>query len=523
MASGRYDFYNPYMSAVIVTRDGTRWPLWTGLDRERIGATAFDRAGLNGLTALCFVSEITVAVDLAGVPKITVVLTPPFEEGRKLLDSSVLEWPFSKIEVLLGYVGGSDVIYTGQMTTAPEFQMGTDISITLTGVGEGGFNAAVSTEPAPLPRQTRRDAMKALLGGGVRGVISTLDDSAVALTSEAFDLLEEEVIISPAGYSSWALLTSLARQCRCWALFLDTTLTLIPYQVQLTGPARRNFYFRDYPGGKLGIEAKAFPILSVSSDTAATLFFTGVTQGLFQGDIQSATAAVSKRYITDKTAAPSKPGEGSSSPLSLNDVISVDPETGVISGQGLLQAPGSPDDAFAAGEAISDFDHKSARGLGIELTIETLGVPDLFPGDVIAVYGVGRRFDSTRTGRLGTNYAILALTHKIGDGFTTTLKCQSATVPFADQDATVQAASNGAVAKAPAEDGSAEIFSLLTTPEKNTIESDGDEAIFTLLDPKAAAKDAAAKAKKAAAAAKAEAAATAKLFKKIKGGSPVGF
>jgi len=450
MSGSAYDFYNPFMTVVIVTADGTRWPLWTNIDQQ-VAAATYAKAGLDGLTALCFVSEVTVALSLSGLATIKVVLTPPFEEGRKLLDSSVLEWPFSTLEVQLGYVDGpSPGVFTGMMQQ-PEFQMGTDISITLTAMGEGGFNAAVSPRKDPLPRQSRLAAITSLLKGvGNKRNLPPPDISEIKPGSEASILLKEEVLISPAGYSEWSLIQSLARQCRCWVLFLGKTLKLRPYQELLTDPPKRSFFFRDYPGGKLGVEVNAFPILSVSSDITAQLFFTGVTEGLSQGDIQSSTGKIVRSYTTDATAKPSNPGLGTRSNREREPGEGIDPQTGLFPGQGTNIAPGSPEDPVAKQEAVAEFDHNASRGIGIDLTIETLGVPDLNPGDVIAVYGVGKRFDSTRTGHEGTNYAVHELTHKVGsDGFTSTLKCYSNTAPFATLNTIIQPEASGAIALAP--------------------------------------------------------------------------
>lgn len=454
-----YDFSNPVCSVAIIDATGVRWPLWTDLP-SYVDAATLSRANLGGLTALCFVSEVTVKLTLSGLPEITVTLTPPIEEGQLLLDSSILEWPYSSLEVQVGYFGMAPNVFTGRIQK-PEFQLGSDMTITLTGIGEGGFDAAVAPRKDPLPRQTRLAAIKSLLAGTDGKGRYTVDDSEVKPNTDAYNLLRGEVLISPAGYSEWYLIASLARQCRCWVLFDDfkQALRLRPYQELLVAPPVRNFYYRNFPDGLLGPAYNAFPILGASSDTISTLFYTGMTRGIIQKDVQSASGDIVRNVISNKTAGTARTGNGTFrlgkvDPSATNFAVDTGratlDEDGVYTGEGLHQFPGSPDDVEARQEGVSAFDEMSSKGIGIELTIDTLGCPDLFPGDSIAVFGLGVRLDSTRTSNAGTNYAIHELTHRFGgSGFSTQLKTQSNVAPFAAKKVILQPQSTGPIAEAP--------------------------------------------------------------------------
>jgi hypothetical protein len=54
------------------------------------------------------------------------------------------------------------------------------------------------------------------------------------------------------------------------------------------------------------------------------------------------------------------------------------------------------------------------------MEVSTLGMPDLIPSDVVAIHGLGKRFDST--------YGVFEVTHRLGvSGYTTSMTLYSNT------------------------------------------------------------------------------------------------
>jgi hypothetical protein len=103
-------------------------------------------ANVVDLGVLAFVSEINVKYKLGENAEISLVLTPPFEEGLVFLQSDIIRFGTGRLEVLLSYSTGS---ITGGGATSnyalpfsgflqkPDVSIGSDIVITLHALGVG--------------------------------------------------------------------------------------------------------------------------------------------------------------------------------------------------------------------------------------------------------------------------------------------------------------------------------------------------------------------------------------------------
>lgn len=277
-----YDFRAPFMSAVIVTPNGTRLPLWTDLN---LTAAQLDSIHL-GVSSLPYLSEIEITIPLGDVPTIRAQLTPPFKDGRAFLNSAAIEWGFSTIEVQFGYSGGNGQVVLSPVFSAillkPDVSVGSDVSITLNGQGSGGFGS-LRTQQAGVLRGTRLEIVEALARGdrpgatttslvhhtgpsngaafgGVSGLggVSSQDDSLTEGTLDdnlefflqqqqvvvvqhptqkgtrrlAVDLshlkgtpeekrMNEELEVHPGGMSDWAQINEVLREAGCWS-FIGT-------------------------------------------------------------------------------------------------------------------------------------------------------------------------------------------------------------------------------------------------------------------------------------------------------------
>ena len=517
-----YDFYAPFMQAVIIEPNGTRWPLWTRLPQTDSQRAA---AGLGNLQSLPFLTELTVKLDLSGVAVITAVLSPPIEEGRLLLNSSVIEWGASHLQVQFGYIGsgGSAVLspmYSGLMLQ-PEIQFASpDISITLKAQGEGGFDATRTHSHKTLNNVTRLAALQSLAAGPdlQRPLKINVEEVEQNTASDAFRKLHTEVNVAGGGHTNWYLMQIIARQCLCWIVQIGDTLYLRPWDKLLVGEPRATFYFYDYPGGRFSPTESTYPILSASSPLTS-LYFTGVSKGLMQSGVGSKSGDVINQLFTDADLKPTRSGDGAIEPTPKAVPTELDPSeisllgTGPRNGPAVraederlrrnaaakaaaiaeeqafeaalkkalsspaqkaqdkkskkllktlnaktpVQAEGTspnpttgdgaarhseaPDSKHAFDKAKSEFAEFS-KSVGIKLEIETLGIPNLFPGDPIAVRGLGARHDRN-------HYAVLDVTHSLGgDGFKSTLNAISNSQPIEDSRLAILAAhASGGVAE----------------------------------------------------------------------------
>jgi hypothetical protein len=79
--------------------------------------------------------------------------------------------------------------------------------------------------------------------------------------------------------------------------------------------------------------------------------------------------------------------------------------------------PGPADNDILKANVTAEM-QRQLNMMGVHIEVETLGVPDLIPGEVIEIRGMGKRLDST--------YAVFTINHSIGiDGFTTSFTAVS--------------------------------------------------------------------------------------------------
>lgn len=441
-----FDFSSPFLAAAIIDPLGNRWPLW--LKQLVPEAQRTSRTGANlQVESIPYLSELSVKLDLAFAPVIKAVLTPPFAEGRKLLDSSIIEFGYSRLEVQFGYAGGAPAgvvlsnVFSGQLFE-PDIQFGTDITITLNAQGDGGFDAATTASTKTYSGVTRRELIQTLASGpgGTRKLkVNTTEADADADVRARLDFA---VDVTGGGYTNWFLIQLLARQVRCWAVIVGDELLLRPRNLLLSSAPTRVFTYFDYPAGAIGPSTGVFPILSATSPAKA-VYFSGIVQkGLIVRDIASATGAVIASVIDDPAVSSGRTGRGARA-LDIQHASS----RGVITGpepgteDGRVLAPGAPDDPVAV--ATAEADHQEHTGsVGIRLELTTLGIPDLFPGEVFGVRGLGRRFDSV-------NYGIFEVTHTIGgSGYETQIMAESNIAPYATEDTILEPDASGPVSPA---------------------------------------------------------------------------
>jgi hypothetical protein len=181
MAAEKFDFRNPFMAATIITTSGERFPLW--LKTNKINQQV---ANLGKTYSLPFLQEISVELQLAYLPIIKATLAPPYKNAIDFLNSTLIEWGQSQLEVRFGYAvgGGYSVIagpYTG-ILLKPEIQVGQDMVITLNAQGVGGFGAARQQGNVTLNGVTRKKVVEALLSDRFK---LKIDDDEVFKTGDA--------------------------------------------------------------------------------------------------------------------------------------------------------------------------------------------------------------------------------------------------------------------------------------------------------------------------------------------------
>ena len=440
-----YDFYTPFFSCAIIDPDGNRFPLWT--DLTNLSTTTLDKVGLS-IRSLPFVTELSVELNLNYLPEINASLEPPYRDAMAFLDSSVVEWSESVFECQFGYIGGADEktvlspIFDG-ILLKPEIQMGSDIKINLVAKGSSAYSSAY-TEQHSLQTFTlkRSDWIRFFAAGptssdttvnqtsdpratrGARGSLEAdrvifasgrkieVDFSAVVTGSDEYNLLLEKVTLNVGGTTDWYNLINMVRDSFCWALIVDKKIKILPRSNFGKGSEKpKVFRFFDYQDGVIAPLKNEFPILSWGTETMAA-FYSGV-RGLLLRDINSKTRQFQDQLISDALVAIPRTGQGAGEPPVTANNPGIDPKTN----NGASQASGSPNDSARVNATKAEL-ASIAGQMGINLTFDTLGIPDLIPGEVIALRGLGVRFDG--------NYGVLSVKHVLNSsGYMTSVDCVS--------------------------------------------------------------------------------------------------
>jgi len=422
---GEYDFSSPFMKATIVKDPGAdeeRFPLWVNGDlSDPTTLKPWKLTGYSGAQkapdpvfagSLAFLSSLTLSMDLGQVPTIELTLTPPLDEGRKFLDSTLIEYAVAALEVEFGYSTGfggrvSSPPFQG-ILNPPTVEFGADMTITMKGVGTAGYYLSATSDSKVRTRRSREDHIKEL-AKELPGV--NIARNKWSIDSNAEVALKEEVELVNAGKSYLHLISQLARQCGCWIRLADhdgfSDLVLTSHSVLVTQTPNALLAFYDFNLGAVGpslAERGVFPILSVSVDSQEAIFLSGWTKALRSADIN-------KTSLETQTA--------TTSPQDRTVSGSQGTDTGVRGPSNNLSSVVLPpaEENFEDPKRVLDMTAdmlSSSSSVGLRLEIETIGIPRAFPGLMYQVTGLGKRIDGF--------YSCFGVRHSIsGAGYSTSL------------------------------------------------------------------------------------------------------
>jgi hypothetical protein len=421
------------MSAAIVTNDGTRVPLFTN---TMSGSTAITTAGAaalkltsgkqegSGLQSLPFLESLTIKLDMGYLPKITAVLSPPYRDGQKFLDSPLMEWGMTTLEVQFGYSSGTpqgsvlSPLFQG-LVLKPDISIGTQYSITLNAMGAASYRMTVDQRAEHLPYTNRFDIIKAVAARVGLEVGHQISSPEVANA-----LFTDTVNEFQSWRTDWAFIWQLVRDCGCWMLVNDKKLLILERNAALSARPKYTLRLFDFDKGRLGPIQGDFPILSISSPTTAVYLPGSTRASIVQGINSQTGAVVNDSSANDDTLAPTRVGGGGVrigleskwNAVSARETMSAEmvpavpagfyPQQQTVSEVEGAAYPGDPnfDAVFKAAKA----EYAAAFTAGITLEVNTLGIPDVVPGDILAVEGV--------SGRFNFNYVVQSVVHTLGTG-----------------------------------------------------------------------------------------------------------
>lgn len=438
------DFYGLLLSVALQARGsgGTfRAPFWFRDASQRL---PLDRN---------FVSEVNIKYGLSLVPKLTVTLTPPYEDALTFLDSQLIEFGESTLEAQVGWVGTNDVllspVFSG-LLLKPEVSLGTDISITLNAQGVGTFNVHSDGNLQEL-NGTREAILRTILRRDGRSM--DLDVSAVRRADQRVQraFFQDDLNISQGTHTDWQMLSQLVWEAQCW-YFVEsvegrTRVKIVPRYSTFTDETafRGWLYAFGSENGQFGYKQDGklvLPIFSASTNSAgqylpAEVLPAAVTNRGIDNRTRQPTTATSSAANTRVASG----GPGGHHPQERPGGSNVRPTAPTAGGENALIVPGEAADSLAQSQRQSAYEEFRNR-IGIQLEIETLGIPDILPGQTFAVKGLGRRIDSP------AKYLVLEVEHSAGgSGFTTKLKLVSNLTFAQTERSIVSATGNHAIAE----------------------------------------------------------------------------
>lgn len=464
-----YDFYGPFVSAVIITDGGVRYPLWTDADepfnpQDFISEQVASQGGLDEdeytPRALAYLQGITVETDLGLIPRITATLTPPLEDARRLLNSRVIEWTKSILQVQYGYTTGSErailsPVYEGLILEPQVSNSGDNASITLTAQGTGGFGLMRSKKGKVFNNMTRKDIIERVLAGPnpeqKRKII--VDDSAVRSAINRFPIPQEElqkvnslfasklgsgtlsqalltpaqgfsnpnseswrryfddpIVVSQGHVTDWMFVWRLVRECRCMMnLELSdgsdenlSVLRIFPNDLWFNSKPKRYFRYYNFPTDIVGPSNNTWPILSFDSQMSA-IYLPAESRGFRMDDIKSSTGEEINEVATDAETKVGRVRDGQVQRAPDEHDPGPNPDTN----EGLPLYAGNPEDDQVVAQAQAAFESMQTQ-LGLQMSVTTFLDPELFPGTTVRVEGISARHDG--------NFAVLGVQASAGEG-----------------------------------------------------------------------------------------------------------
>lgn len=439
-----YDFSAPYAAASIYNVD-TRVlvPLWTSANYA--STSVLGRAVT--VKGLSYVTEISVSTYLSTLPTIQVHLSMPYRDGIDLLNSDLLEFNRSNIIVDFGYVSGitggtSFTKSVAALMLLPQVNFSAEgIDITLN--GRGSFSVDASCRYLTIPGVTRREVFEALASGPdpANPRKLTVDFTVANQDKTVSAILDAELgSYGASGMSDWHAMRQLAEECRCYLYVVgggtvtndsgstetgSDKILLLPH-ASLFGNIPTKTFTMMAPqsiGAKTGI----YPILNASVPSTQQ-YLAKEIRGIATKGIDSEDRTYSQTLVEDdgfpRLGVANSGVKSSNGPSRSCWFPYVDPG----SLDGTRHLPDTPEDPDRVAKIQAAYAAMAPQTYGLNVNLDTLGIPDIIPGEVVVVQGLSDRIDAT--------YGVYKVTHTLEEGgFTTHLECWSNTTAMQQANA----------------------------------------------------------------------------------------
>jgi len=400
------------ISVVLVTADG-RFPLW--LRGATIGegedAISIFRGAEINLNDLPIVQGVDMDINLGLNGKVNVEIGAPFELGQALLQSQLFTIG-NAIEVQIGYPKLSMFTpWFSTMAAKPSFSISPDEGLSATLNGEGGAFSSIRAGATTVYRNTNyARIIREIATGPTNGWWLRIPQQGDPGSDQ---LYADRSVVSQGNLSDWSFIQILSRAADCDAYMAPpdsegspSVLYVVAREEYATRRPRYTFLLRGNPDF-----VNYFPIFEFESSAEDVWLPRG------SGPVRWADVNPDDRSEPegtedgeDQTRVGGDAGPAGGSVEADDQTVSLIGQRGVPGFAGRFLSTSARDPRGQEAVARQERREQGMAG-GLNATITTIGIPDIFPGDIIRLETAGI-FDG--------NYAVQGLSHKAGEGEWTT-------------------------------------------------------------------------------------------------------
>ena len=398
------------ISAVIRTVDGLKVNLWmdnSGTSESSInlpapagglggfGGSSDSLVDLSGMD-LPYVESVDVELTLGLSARVTMSFACPFEIGQRLLETNLFKIG-NFVEVQIGYprLGRFTPWISAQMSK-PSIRINGDEGLTVTINGDGGSFAALrGVSNKVYTGKSYQDIIKEIADShkwatSMPGDVGFDVESVLSSVSGENALTKTRQSVSQGGLSDWFFIQKMARSAGCDAFLAPNEDGKRTIYVQLRKDAlkqqpRLSMVMRGNPDF-----ITSFPILNFESE-AEGVYLPGSAQNVKSRDIDPDTGNTLETVADALSTLEASLGDAG---VPSDSAVQVEGEQSKLfstdgsqrSGEYVNTSARDPRGIEEVAQAHRD--ESTFRG-GVTGNITTYGIPELFPGEIVQVLGLG--------------------------------------------------------------------------------------------------------------------------------------
>lgn len=398
-----------FQIAVVLRAGGDTFPLWMG-GAIQDGSTLYqgDDASDVLYDDIPIVESVQVDIGMGLIGKVTVEIAATYDLGLKLLESALFAIG-SVLDVQIGYPRiGKFLPWFSTMTAKPSVNINPDDGLTATLNGEGGAFASARGGSSETFTGTYASIIEAIANQESNGW--NLDIPARAGAEDP--LYVERESVSQGNRTDWMFVQYICRMANydCWIMpdpdIQGANLLRLRRRADsMNGKPRYTFVSR----GQCDF-VNSFPILSFETSAEGVWLPPGA-RGNTVADVNIRTREVPPEETVrpEDTDVPVLPGDtttGEGAEEADGTVVATEPVPRDARGVGrrVVHPTHSPESAV---EILRTMATEGRQHGGLNATFSTIGIPDLFPGEVVKLVGLGI---------FSGNYVVESVSHSAAPG-----------------------------------------------------------------------------------------------------------